>query len=204
MNKIPILITVALILVATVAATYLHRSDALSLTDSELLNAHIAIAASLGAFVSATFVVFSYLQTNRAYVESQRPHLLVQIENLKANEDNSSARLVPMTRIHYRNITTNRFTDLSLVVYIVKGKSTFNLSDLFREKMTMIGLDSRQRTFNTFTELRGRGLELQEVTSSGSVVQLIIDYEYTFNGKRDYVSAQMYRWDAARQEWSIC
>ena len=204
MNRTPVLVTLALFLVAALSATYLARCENLNLTDAELISAYIAIAACLGAFVSATFVVFSYLQTNTAYIESQRPHLLVQVENLKAKENDSSDTLLPMTRIHYRNITNNRFTDLTIIVRVIGANRTFDLSDLFRKQMTMIGLDSRQRTFNTFSELNSRGLSLQEVASAGNEVKLTIDYDYTFNNKHDHVKAQMYRWDTIRQKWEIC
>lgn len=204
MNKTPLFITLALFLTAAFASAYLSFSTKLQLTDSELVNAHIAIVACLGAFVSATFVIFSYLQTNRAFVEAQRPHLLVQIENLKAKENDTSESLIPMSRIHYRNIANNRFTDLTIILLVTAINRTFSLSELFREEMTMIGLDARQRTFNPITELRSRGLELQDVASQGNEVILTVDYKYTFNDKQDYVNAQTYRWDARRQEWSIC
>lgn len=172
--------------------------------DADLVSAQIAVAACLGAFVSTTFVVFSYMTTNKAYVEAQRPHLLVQVESLKVPKDDSPDRLIPNTRIHYRNITTNRFRDLTLIVAVTANNRNFVLDDLFRSKMTMIGLDSRQRTFDPVAELKSRGLELQQVAAQGSEVRLTIGYTYTFNGKADHVDAQTYRWDARYEEWVIC
>jgi hypothetical protein len=203
-NKTPIAITVFLLLVAAIASAYISRFTILQLTDADLVNAHIAIAACLGAFVSATFVVFSFLQTNKAHIESHRPHLLLQIENLQARENDESGRLIPMSMIHYRNITNNRFNDLTIIVVVTAVNRRFDLSDMFRKEMTMIGLDARQRTFNPLVELRNRGLELQDVAGEGNEVQLTIDYRHTFNGEEDYVNAQSYRWDAKRQEWAIC
>ena len=204
MNKTPLLITLALFLTAVIASTFIWCSPSIEITDSERINTQIAIVSCLGAFVSATFVIFSYLQTNRAFVESQRPHLLLFIENLKVKENNASERLIPMSRIHYRNITNNRFTDLTISLTVTAVSRIFDLSDLFRKKMTMIGQDSRQRTFNPVEELRSRGLGLQNVAGQGNEVILIVNYTYTFNGKLDDVEAQRYRWDAQREEWSIC
>ena len=204
MNKIPIVITIILFLAAALASWLLWSSTGPDMKDADLVSAQIAVAACLGAFVSTTFVVFSYMATNKAYVEAQRPHLLVQVENLKVTKDDSPDRLFPYTRIHYRNVTTNRFKDLTLIVTVTAKNRKFLLGDLFRREMTMIGLDFRQRNFDPVEELRSRGLELQQVAAQGSEVRLNIGYTYTFNGKADHVDAQTYRWDARHEEWSIC
>jgi len=200
-NKTPIVITIALFLAAALASALLWSPSSLEIEAVDLVNAQISVAACLGALVSATFVVFSHVATNKAYVEAQRPHLLIQVENLKIND--SSDRIVPYTRLHYRNITTNRFKDLTLIVTVTASNRKFVLSDLFRSEMTMIGLDSRQRNFDPVAELRSRGLELQQIAAQGIEVRLDIGYTYTFNGKSDHVDAQTYRWDAGRDEWSI-
>lgn len=204
MNRVPTIISVGLVVAAVTASVYISSIGGLTLSDSEQVNAYIALSACLGALVSATFVVFSYLETNKAYVEAQRPHLLIQMASLKAKEDQTSETLIPMSSIHYRNISNNRFLDLTILVRVSARNRSFSLSDLFREKMTMIGQDTRQRTFNPTTELRSRGLELQQVATEGNEIQLTIDYKYTFNGIEDYVNAQVYRWDAKREEWTIC
>lgn len=204
MNKTPLVITLVLCLVAAVALAYISSSKALELTDAELINSYVAIGACLGAFVSATFVVFSYLQTNRAYIESQRPHLLIQIQNMLADEKDESGVPIPMSRINYRNITNNRFTNLSIGVIVTAQNRTISLSDLFRQNMAMIGHDSRSRTFNPGRELSKRGLELQETAEAGNEINLYLSYSYTFSGVKDTVEAQMYRWDAKRREWQIC
>ena len=156
MHKTPLFITCVLVLAAVLASLFISFSTSIELTDPELINAHLAIFACLGAFVSATFVIFSYLQTNRAFVESQRPHLLIQVQSFRARESATSDRTIPMSRIEYRNITNNRFTDLTISPMVSADNQTFDLSGLFREKMTMIGLDFRQRTFNPVEELRNR------------------------------------------------
>ena len=53
----------------------------LELKMSELISAEVALLGTLGALISANFVVYSHLQTNIAFRESQKPQLLIQVEN---------------------------------------------------------------------------------------------------------------------------
>ena len=69
MAKAPLIVTGALSIVALVATAYVLRCA--SLSDSEAIQALIGIFATYGGLVSAAFVVYSYLQTNAAFVESQ-------------------------------------------------------------------------------------------------------------------------------------
>lgn len=147
--------------------------------------------------------MFSYLQTNKAYIESQRPHLLIQVHSLFANENDSSGRPIAMSKIDYRNITNNRFSDLSIDIVITAQNRTISLSDFFRQNMVMIGHDSRSRIFNPDQELSKRGIDLQETASAGNEIILKVNYSYTFSGERDVVEAQKYKWDASRREWQI-
>lgn len=67
MNKTPLIITLFLCLAAIAAVGIISKSNLFTLSDAELINAYIAVAACFGAFFSATFIVFIYLQTNKAY-----------------------------------------------------------------------------------------------------------------------------------------
>tara|TARA_R110002049_G_C9160924_1_gene560993 strand:- start:3574 stop:4188 length:615 start_codon:yes stop_codon:yes gene_type:complete len=204
MNKTPLLITVLLCLMAAAALSYISVSKELDLSSAELVNSYVAIGACLGAFVSATFVVFSYLQTNKAYIESQRPHLLIQIQNLVADKPDDSGNPIPMSRINYKNITNNRFSDLCIEIIVSAQNREIYLDNLFRKNMAMIGHDNRNRTFNPGRELMNRGLNLQETAEAGREVNLYLNYSYTFAGVKDTVEAQMYRWDAKARQWQIC
>lgn len=199
MNKITGAIVIFLILLAAAGAWEIVYCDTLRLKPNEIVSALIAVIASLGALVSATFVVASYLQTNKAYIESQRPHLLIFIENLMHND-----RSHPVSRINYKNITNNRFNDLTITISVDAENRTYDLSYLFRSKMTMIGQDQRQRSFNPIEELERQGLNLQQTAYSGKEVKLRVGYRYTFNDVEDVVNAQEYRWGAGDQQWHIC
>lgn len=69
MNKTPLIITLFLCLSAVAAVVVISISNLFTLNDAELVNAYIAVAACFGAFISATFIVFSYLQKNKTYIE---------------------------------------------------------------------------------------------------------------------------------------
>lgn len=191
MNKTPTIITFALFLCAIIASSIIFS---LGLTNSEIIDALIAVVTSLGALISATFVIFSYLQTNKAFIEAQRPHLLIQIVKDPKSE---------VVFILYRNITNNRFSDLTISLIATALNREIDLSYLFREKMTMIGQDSRQRIFSSIEELEKHGLDLQNVASGGNEINLFVNYSYTFNDEIDFVPAQKYRWDTKSESWEI-
>lgn len=202
MTKTPLIITGLLGAVALVASGYVG-SGAFGLSGSEIVNAEIAIFACLGGAVSATFVIYGYLRANESFVESQRPQLLLQVRNLHAQDPSNPNQTIPMTQLWYKNITANRFVDLSLDIAVTAQKRTESLSDLFRAKMTMVGYDERQRTFNTTQELGNRNINLAVAATQGYEVTLTTKYSYTFGGKRDEVEVNIYRWDPASSEWQI-
>lgn len=59
-----------LAIIAILAGLYVAKSSTLGLSGSDLIQAEIAIAACFGALVSATFVIYSYIRTNEAFIES--------------------------------------------------------------------------------------------------------------------------------------
>ncbi|KPQ23352.1 MAG: hypothetical protein HLUCCA13_13870 [Halomonas sp. HL-48] len=159
----------------------------------------IAIAASVGALVSATFVIFSYLQTNRAFIESQRPQLLIVLDNRY-----ESGTSIPVSFIHYQNITNNKFDDLTIKLTVTVSGTKYSLDHLFRPNMTMIGQDRRQRRFEPYDELANVGVDMPTQEGLGSKIELAIIYEYTFYHKSDRVRAQKYEWDSNSKRWEIC
>ena len=197
MKRIPILISILLVVVSIAAVCWVSKSG---LTPSERVTATISIAACLGALVSATFVVYSYLQTNAAYVESKRPQLLVQVLNF---HEQLEGKIIDVTIIRYKNITNNRFKDLNINVSVTGQNREFDLSSLFTPRMVMVGQDQRDRTFMPQAELQSRGLNIDAVASQGNQVLLKILYEYTYQGITDVVNVQDYAWNATKREWHI-
>ncbi|KJQ86340.1 MULTISPECIES: hypothetical protein [unclassified Vibrio] len=197
MKRYPIIISVILIGLAVWGGLYVQGASSDVLSQKDKISAYIAIVATLGALVSAAFVVFTYIATSNAYVEAQRPHLLALMHN------GFTPQAQPMSTLEYRNVTQNRFNDLTIDIKVLAANRTYSLSELFRANMTMIGYDQRQRTFDPIQELNNLGLNLLQVAGQGNEVSLEVSYSYTFNGCKEYVLAQVYRWNLARNEWEI-
>ncbi|MDN3520181.1 hypothetical protein [Halomonas ramblicola] len=194
-----IAVSVGIIAAGSFASWYLAVSKSLDLDDADLVSSIIAIAASVGALVSATFVIFSYLQTNRAFIEAQRPQLLILLDNKYEHETN-----LPVSFIHYHNITQNKFDDLKIIVEVTINGEKHSLDHLFRSSMTMIGQDRRQRKFKPYDELANVGVDMPAQESLGNKIELDITYEYIFYRKLDRVHAQKYEWDGKSKRWEIC
>ena len=194
-----LIVSVCIIAAGSFASWYLATTEALDLEDAELVSSIIAIAASVGALVSATFVIFSYLQTNRAFIESQRPQLLIVLDNKYESGTN-----MPVSFIHYHNITNNKFDDLTIKLTVTVNDTEYSLDHLFRPNMTMIGQDRRQRRFEPYGELANVGVDMPTQAELGSKIELAIIYEYTFDRKADWVHAQKYEWEANSKRWEIC
>lgn len=203
MPRVPVIITLLLALVAFAAEFYVVRFGGLALTDSELIQAQVGIFATLGALVSAAFVVYSYAQTNRAFVESQRPQLLLQVVTQRMKTTNDAIETFPATFIHYRNITANQFSDLTLTVHVIAENRSIDISDLFRPKMVMIGSDQRQRWFDTYKFLERRALDLKDIAGRGHEIVLKLAYSYTYGGEHKTVYCQEYRWEHHLEHWDI-
>lgn len=173
-------------------------SDHVSLTDYEKVQSLLTLIIASAGIVSAIFVIYSYIQTNLAFISSQRPSLLVQVQNLPDQDPNSSK-----TRINYTNITNNSFFDLTFHIKVYTDYKSVNLSDLFGEKMNMPGKDSRQRNFDSIYELDARGFDIVHEAQQGNSTKLEIAYSHTFLGNVERVLSQKYKWNNNRKEWDI-
>ena len=203
MKNPPIIISIALIIVVGVTGLWLPFSESVALTPSELVQSEITLLATLGALVSAAFVVYSYLQTNLAFQESRRPQLLIQVESQKMPRSKEDIELVPLSLIHYKNVTQNQFTDLCVRVKVEANNRTVDISDLFKKKMIMVGYDSRIRRFDPIDTLSHRGVDIQKLAESGNEVIMKISYEYSFLNQLEIVECQEYKWDPNGLQWII-
>lgn len=162
----------------------------------------ISLWACIAAFVSAAFVIRSYIQTNHAFVLSQKPHLGLIVENVTINNGTDSPQ-THGTRIHYNNMTLNPFLDLTIKVMVKNSKATVDLSNLFSSSMFMAGQDRRQRIFSTRLELLSRGFELESEFTAKDIPQLFLSYEFTFQGALETISVQQYVWNVQAKQWQI-
>jgi hypothetical protein len=164
----------------------------------DIISDAIQIWICVGAFISVAYVIPSYLQTNWAFILSQKPALLLQaIDNLSTSEH--------FTRIHYENCSNNPFYDLSIFVKVTTSHTKVDLSDLFTKNMYMAPHDSRDRMFSTVNELKKRGFDLISSAQQNQEIILSIAYEFTYNRKTEVINVQEYFWDTSNQKpsWTI-
>jgi hypothetical protein len=203
MYKLPIIISLSLILCAFVTALFIIDTTSLQLDDADVVTSLIAIFTCLGVLVSATFVVYSYALTNETYLKSQKPSLLIQVksEHLQPNPQTQSTS--PFTFIHYKNTSQNEFEDLTIYVKLYVGNRELDLSDLFRPKMFMAAHDQRHRRFETVPFILRRGIDINSETAAGNQVILSTSYFYTYNKKREDRKGPEYKWNAQIQHWEL-
>ena len=97
---VPIVITIFIVILSIVASSWIILSTTLQLNHAELINSLIAIFACMGGLISATFIVYSYIQTNKTFIHSQKPFLLIQVVCKHLAPNPQSQTLVPYTFIH--------------------------------------------------------------------------------------------------------
>ena len=201
MAKVPMVITAALTVAAGIAAAYVLRVSGLS--NSEVIQAQIGIFATYGALVSAAFVVYSYLQTNSAFIESQRPQLYIRVESIRVRENATATETEPGTRIHYKNTTANQFSDLTIGIKVEAAGKVCDLGDQFQPCMVMIGHDQRQKWFKTLQALKEKGCDLPALAASAPDVYLKLCYSFTHARERKVVPCQDYKWDWKLEQWVL-
>jgi hypothetical protein len=156
----------------------------------------------MGGFISAAFVVYSYVQTNKAFMDSKKPSLLIQVksEHLPPGPQQLP---IPFTFIHYKNTSLNEFTDLTIRLTVELGSRTIDISDLFSPKMFMAAHDVRDRKFETVTFFAERGIDINTQAQSGNPVILSTGYQFSFNKRPEKREGPNYKWNPQIQHWEI-
>lgn len=203
MHRVPITISVLILLAWGGTSWYLASSTQLGLTNAQRVEYLILLATAAGAFISATFVVWSYLQVNEAFALSQKPALLLFVSNSTRTRSTTNQEVVHVTQIAYQNTTSNSFYDLTIGLSVTIANRTIDLSDLFTVRMYMAGRDQRLRLFVTMDELGPRGLDLNALTEKGNEAVLSLQYSFTFLRNPEVVRVQEYKWERDKQLWSV-
>jgi hypothetical protein len=157
----------------------------------------------MGALISAIFVVNSYIQTNKVFLLSQRPSLLIQVQgqHIQINAQNNEP--VPHTFVHYSNTSQNDFDDLTIVLKLQASNRIIDLADLFKPKMFMAAPDKRHRKFETLALLSQRGVDIESETRTGNQVLLSTGYTFTFNYKLEEKKGPVYKWNGQIRNWEL-
>ena len=202
MSRTPALISGLLLLAGAAAIAVITLCPSIALTPAQYIQSTTGIVATTGALVSATFVVSSYRQSIRTFHEAYRPQLLVQVESQFEAQPDSEEK-IPVSIIHYRNISNNQFNDLTLHLTIDAFGGQFSLDDLFTPKMTMPGQDVRFRRIRPVQLLNESGLYLNTEIRDQPAPRLSVEYEHTYAGRTHKVLAQQYTWNVLLQLWEI-
>lgn len=185
---IPISITVALIFIGLVVSGYISSLSDLSLHNR--IGTIIQTWACVAASISASFVIHSYVLTNRSFIDSRRPALLLQVVGG-----------FPTTQVHYENRSVNPFRDLTIKMKLNANGTIIDLSDLFSSKMYVAPWDARDRRFDTKQEFFKHGINIDAATIANERIILSLEYEYMFNGRIEIVKVQSYA--LGNNGWSI-
>ena len=164
---------------------------------SNIVSNIIQIWTCVAVLISVIFVIYSYIQTNRAFVLSQKPHLLLIVFD-RTNKDTPP---VHRTQIHYENKSNNPFYDLNISVEVSTQNTTVDLSDLFSPNMYMAVGDKRDWTFGTKKQLLQRGFDLDAAVKANKTIILLLEYSFSFNNKKEIIKVQEYIWK--NNAWSI-
>ncbi|MEC9361716.1 MAG: hypothetical protein VYC42_00710 [Pseudomonadota bacterium] len=194
MMRTPILVSLLLIVGGAAGTYFIGAFDSSAFLPAEKASSIIAVWACVAAFVSAAFVIQSYLETNAAFQQSQMPHLRIWVQ------DATGPAGEHFTCVNYENMTLNAFSDLTIHVAVKAKDVVVDLDSLFPDRMFMAGRDQRKRTFNTVKELGARGYQIESESAKAAPPRLCIAYDYTFAGRMQNVVIQEYEW---RRGWHI-
>ncbi|WP_407579550.1 hypothetical protein [Citrobacter koseri] len=195
--KIPVGLSTAIVLLGMVLTWWMKAHVGVLDRYMELV---ISTWATVGALVSATFVIYGYLLSLRALVESQMPRILLQVTNGQATlVDNN--QLVHQTHINYRNIGTVECVDLAMYAVLVRNNEYIEIPRLFNGVMNLQVGDMRDRKFPTFNYMCSNGIPQ-------SVVDNLQHYKLRVGYKVKSVSgiverAYYYTWDNKINSWHI-
>jgi len=184
-----------LIVIGIVGTCFVLNTTIRSDISANIIQIWICVA----VLISAIFVIYSYIQTNSAFVSSQKPHLLLQVRGfIKQNSQGLPDE--HMTQIHYENKSNNPFYDLNILVRVSTQNTTVNLDNLFSPNMYMAVHDQRDRTFSTKKEIDS-GFDLDAAVRTNQPITLSLEYTFSFNRRKEFIKVQEYVWK--NNNWSI-
>lgn len=187
------IITIALIIIGIGVTLFVLNTK----IKSDIVSNIIQIWMCVAALISVVFVISSYIQTNQAFIASQRPHLLL-IARGGPNQNNPAMH---MTQIHYENKSNNPFYDLNILVRVSTQNTLVDLGNLFSPNMYMAVHDVRDRNFDTRLELSQRGFDIGAAVRANQTIILSLVYTFLFNNKKESIKVQEYIWQNGN--WSI-
>lgn len=195
--KLPIIFSVILIVVATMAVIFV-ADQSFDLTDKTTIVVYIVTA--LGSLISAVFFVYGYFVNLSVFKESQKPILLLRVNNDRKILEETSEN-VHQTVIDYANLSQNECRGLNIDLSLVRNSETIKIPRLFSNPMDMGPNDHRCRDFPTLVYFRENGIP-EAVIKNLDKYKLKASYSYTFMGE-EVTSHYYYIWDSKKEWWNI-
>lgn len=151
-----------------------------------------------GALILVPFSLWNDYIAWITYQASLRPSVLFSVG--RETEKNPDGPHV--TRVGYRNVSTNECQDLRIrVVADSEGKQA-DLSERFRQGILFPAQDHRSRTFDTYAVLAEKGIDLAKAEAAGQEVHLTLGYTCKhFSDRVGSPEHQIYRWEPADKDW---
>ena len=195
--RTPITISLALLVIAALFSLWMAGQN---LEDKNFLSLIISTVATTGALISAVFLIYGYLVNLSAFKESQKPRILLQVHNGRANL-NSTGQNVHTTIITYSNVSTIECKRMELHAQLVNEKESIDIPRLFSCPMNLPPNDNRTRDFPTKVYLSDNGVDQAVIDNLGKY-RLRVGYRYPIMGETAE-SYYEYTWDQDREWWGI-
>lgn len=195
--KLPIIISTILAVIAFIGV-FLVSKQTFDLANRITIVVYIVTA--LGGLVSAVFVIYGYFVNLEVFKESQKPKILLQVVNQRANLTGTGEN-VHMTVVHYVNSSSNECRGLSLELSLIKDNEIIEIPRLFPKEMNMGPHDGRTRDFPTLVYLKNNGIP-NAVVDNLEKYRLRASYSYSIMGEK-INSYYDYEWDRNKQWWGI-
>ncbi len=184
-------------LVALAICAWLSHID---LSNFERWSLLISTWAATGALVSAAFVIHGYLISLKAFVESQKPRILLHVEN-GTDQLLGTETIAHITRIVYENRGSVECDNLVLSAMLICGNETYRLENLFNSPYLLQVGDVRCRGFPTTTALPLFGVPAEIVDNLSQCVFRVGYQVKSLDGqlRRSFD----YRWNSELSQWGI-
>lgn len=195
--RTPIIVSLVLLFLGGGFSFWMHGQN---LENKDFLALIISTVGTVGALISAVFLIYGYLVSLSAFKESQKPKILLQVHNRWITLDTSD-QSVHETVIVYSNVSSNECKGLILHACIINDREVFNIPRLFSCPMNVPPNDSRTRDFPTKTYLSENGID-KSVIDNLDKYKLRVEYSFSTMGEV-VDSFYDYTWDPAREKWNI-
>ncbi len=197
--KLPVTLSILLAAIALAVTIWVTDQD-IDLANKITITTYIFTAS--GGLISAVFLIYGYFINLSVFRESQKPRLLLQINNdRRILEIEKTKKDVHQTIVRYANLSQNECRGLNLKLSLMRDNEVIEIPRLFSPDMNMGPNDSRTRDFPTLSYLSMHGIP-EAVVQNLNQYTLRASYSYKLMDE-EISSHYDYKWDQKKERWSI-